>query len=122
MTRTAAHSMTDADLVELGAVLEELAAQLKDAQRYLETDTRFHDFIMRCSGNRLGRSIIRAIHPHARASSRYNPPTDEDDLRRAHAGHVTIYELLCQRNGEAAAAAMQEHIRNTWELRKRKRA
>jgi DNA-binding FadR family transcriptional regulator len=122
MARTAADSMTDAELAELGAILEELESQLKDAEHYLETDTRYHDFIMRCSGNRLGRSIIRAIHPHARASTRYNPPTDDADLGRAHAGHVTIYEHLRQRDGEAAAAAMQEHIRGTWQLRKLKRS
>ena len=122
MVRTAARSMSDADLARLGALLEELESQLKEPQRYVETDTRYHDLIMRCSGNRLGRSIIRAIHPHARASSRYNPPTDVEDIRRSHLGHVAIYEHLLRRDGEGAAAVMQEHIRGTWKLRKRKRA
>jgi DNA-binding FadR family transcriptional regulator len=122
MARTAAHSMNDTDLAGLAALLEELGTQRKDPGRYLETDTLYHDFIMRCSGNRLARSIIRAIHPHARASSRYNPPTGEEDIERAHRGHVAIYEHLSQHDGDGAAAAMQEHIRGTWELRKRKRA
>jgi DNA-binding FadR family transcriptional regulator len=114
--------MSDEDLAGLRALLAELQSQLQDAQAYQETDTRYHDFIMRCSGNRLGRSIIHAIHPHARASSRYNPPTDEEDLRRAHVGHLEIYEQLERHDGDAAAAAMQEHIRGTWQLRKPKRA
>jgi DNA-binding FadR family transcriptional regulator len=122
MARAAAQLMSDADLAELKALLDELHGQLQDAERYQDTDTRYHDFIMRCSGNRLGRSIIRAIHPHARASSRYNPPADEEDIRRAHAGHVAIYERLLERDAEGAAAAMQEHIRGTWTLRKVKRA
>jgi DNA-binding FadR family transcriptional regulator len=122
MARTAAESMSDADLAELSALLEELRSQLQDAERYQEMDTRYHDFIMRCSGNRLGRSIIRAIHPHARASSRYNPGADEEDIRQAHVGHVAIYERLRQRDAEGAAAAMQEHIRGTWTHRKLKRA
>jgi DNA-binding FadR family transcriptional regulator len=122
MARTAAQSMTDGDLAELGALLEELGTQVNDPARYLETDTRYHDFIMRCSGNRLGRSIIRAIHPHARASARYNPPTDAEDIERAHLGHVEIYEHLRRHDADATAAAMQEHIRGTWELRKLKRA
>jgi DNA-binding FadR family transcriptional regulator len=122
MARAAAGSMSDADLAGLGKLLEDLQAQLTDADAYLETDTRYHDLIMRCSGNRLGRSIIHAIHPHARASSRYNPPTEEADLRRAHEGHVAIYEALGRHDGDGAAAAMQEHIRGTWHLRKRKRA
>ena len=91
------------------------------AEDYQETDTRYHDFIMRCSGNRLGRSIIRAIHPHARASSRYNPPADEEDLRQGHRGHVAIYEHLLRHDADGAAAAMEEHISGTWALRKGKR-
>jgi DNA-binding FadR family transcriptional regulator len=122
MARTAAGSMTEADLAGLRAVLDELESQLKEPDRYVETDTRYHDFIMRCSGNRLGRSIIRAIHPHARASSRYSPPTDEEDIRQSHLGHVAIYERLVHHDADGAAAAMREHITGTWTERKRKRA
>jgi DNA-binding FadR family transcriptional regulator len=122
MTRAAAQRMSDTDLAELKLLLDELHGQIKDVDLYQETDTRYHDVIMRCSGNRLGRSIIRAIHPHARASSRYNPPADERDIRRAHAGHVAIYDHLLNRDADGAAAAMQKHIRGTWTLRKVKRA
>jgi DNA-binding FadR family transcriptional regulator len=122
MARTAARSMSDADLAQLGALLEDLQGQLHDAERYQDTDTRYHDFIMRCSGNRLGRSIIRAIHPHARASSRYNPRAEDEDIRQAHVGHAAIYERLQLRDADGAAAAMQEHIRGTWTHRKNKRA
>ena len=122
MARTAAHSMSDADLSELGTLLEELRTVIQDVERYQDMDTRYHDFIMRCSGNRLGRSIIRAIHPHARASARYNPQADEEDIRQAHVGHVAIYEHLCRRDADGVAAAMQQHIRGTWTQRKVKRA
>jgi DNA-binding FadR family transcriptional regulator len=121
MARTAAQSMGDADLAELRELLEQMEAQVHDAERYLTTDTRFHDFIMRSSGNRLGRSVIRAIHPHARASGRYSPPADEEDIRRAHDGHTAIYECLLRHDAEGAGTAMEEHIRGTWTLRKGKR-
>jgi DNA-binding FadR family transcriptional regulator len=122
MARTAARSMDDAELAELGDLLAEMETQLGDPERYLATDTRYHDFIMRSSGNRLGRSIIRAIHPHARASSRYSPPAGEEDIRLAHRGHTEIYEQLRRHDPDGAAAAMQEHIRGTWTLRKPKQA
>jgi DNA-binding GntR family transcriptional regulator len=76
---------------------------------------------MRGSGNRLARSIIRVIHPYARASSRYNPPADDEDIRQSHLGHVAIYEQLRRRDPEAAAGAMAEHILGTWTMRKQKR-
>lgn len=122
MARTAARSMSAADVAGLEALMEELNALVRDADRYQDMDLRYHDFIMRASGNRLGRSIIRAIHPYARANSRYNPPADEEDIRRAHLGHVAIYEHLLRHDGDGAAAAMQEHIMGTWLLRKLKRA
>ena len=122
MAKAAAQLMSDADLVELKALLDEMGGQLQDAKRYQDTDTQYHDFIMRCSGNRLGRSIIRTIHPHARASSRYNPPADAEDIRRAHTGHVAIYDHLLRRDSEGVAAEMQDHIKGTWTLRKVKRA
>jgi DNA-binding FadR family transcriptional regulator len=122
MASTAARSMTDAELAVLGDLVKEMGTQLQDPERYLATDTLYHDFVMRCSGNRLGRSIIRAIHPHARASSRYSPPADDEDIRVAHLGHTAIYERLLHHDADGAAAAMQEHIRGTWRLRKPKRA
>jgi DNA-binding FadR family transcriptional regulator len=118
MAAAAARAMTDADLAELGAVIEELNGLLHDPDRYLALDTRYHDLIMRCSGNRLGRSIISTIHPLARASSRYSPPPDDASIRLAHAGHTAIYEQLRRRDPEGAAAAMEEHIRGTWAARR----
>lgn len=120
MVRAAARRVTSADLEKLGDLLTELEAEIKAPDRYHEADTRYHDFILRCSGNRLGRSIIRSIHPYARASTRYSPPVDEEDIRQSYLQHVAIYERLAERDAEGAAAAMEEHITSSWMLRKRK--
>ena len=121
MAKTASQTMRPEDLAQLEALLAELRGRVGDAASYQDMDVRYHDFIMRCSGNRLGRSVIRTIHPHARASTRYNPPADDEDIRQAHAGHVAVYERLLAGDGEGAAAVMQEHIRGAWNLRKLKR-
>jgi DNA-binding GntR family transcriptional regulator len=60
------------------------------------------------------------IHPYARASSRYSPPADEEDLRQSHRGHLAVYERLAARDAEGAAAAMEEHITGSWTARKQK--
>jgi DNA-binding FadR family transcriptional regulator len=120
MVRVAARRMSDEDRDELGRLLHLLESQVTDPNRYHETDTKYHDFILRCSGNRLGRSIIRSIHPYARASARYSPPADEEDIRQSHRGHAAIYDCLLARDPEGAAAAMEEHITGTWTLRKQK--
>jgi|SRR5579872_705672 len=120
MAREAAKRMTAADLEELALLLRQLEAEIKAPERYHETDTRFHDLIHRCSGNRLARSIIRSIHPFARASTRYSPPMDEEDIRQSQLQHSAIYECLAARDAEGAAAAMEEHITSSWIVRKKK--
>ena len=120
MVRAAARSMTGTDLEKLAGLLTELEADIKAPERYHETDTRFHDLILKSSGNRLGRSIIRSIHPFARASSRYSPPMDEEDIRQSHLQHVAIYQRLAEHDAEGASVAMAEHIIGSWTLRKQK--
>jgi DNA-binding FadR family transcriptional regulator len=122
MVRAATQRMTRTDFDELARILGELESEIKVPERYFETDTRYHDFILRCSGNRLGRSIIRSIHPYARASTRYSPPADDEDILQSHLGHTAIYECLDRRDPDGAATAMEEHIRDSWILRKQKRS
>lgn len=121
MVRAAARRVTEADLDELRRFLQQLESEIEDPARYSETDTLYHDCILRCSGDRLGRSIIRTIHPYARASSRYSPPADVEDIRQSHRGHVAIYERLAAGDADGAAAAMEEHILVSWTIRKQKR-
>lgn len=114
MTRRAAEIMTDEQLGELHAALIALGQMLDQGEAYQLADTEYHDVIHRGSGNQLARSIIRTIHPYARASMRYTVPTTAEDLASSHRGHVKIYERLAERDAEGAAAAMREHILGSW--------
>lgn len=118
MARDAAAEMTDALLAELGRVLGQLGRELDDREAYLVTDTVFHDVIMRGSGNALARTVVRAIHTHARASNRYNGPIEAADLEGTHRGHLAIYDRLVARDADGAAAAMHDHIYGSWLVRK----
>ena len=51
---------------------------------------------------------------------RYTGTATAADLAASHRGHVTIYERLAERDPDAAAAAMREHILGSW-LRRRAR-
>jgi DNA-binding FadR family transcriptional regulator len=115
MAREAADRMTDAELDKLQEALAALEGMLDRPPEYLDADTEYHDMILAGSGNQLGRSIIRSIHPYARASTRYNgTATSLEDLSSTHRGHVAIYERLRARDPAGAAAAMQEHIMRSW--------
>ena len=114
MTRRAAEMMSEEKLGELHAALMALGQLLDQGEAYQLADTEYHDLIHRGSGNQLARSIIRTIHPYARASMRYTVPPTAEDLASSHRGHVKIYERLVERDAEGAAAAMREHILGSW--------
>ncbi|MGD1050417.1 MAG: FadR/GntR family transcriptional regulator [Solirubrobacteraceae bacterium] len=114
MTRRAAVAMSDTQIGELHSALLALALLLDKTEAYALADTEYHDLILRGSGNQLGRSIIRAIHPFARASMRYTGTTTAEDLASSHRGHIKIYERLAERDADGAAAAMREHILGSW--------
>jgi DNA-binding FadR family transcriptional regulator len=114
MARRAAQKMTEDQIVELHEALLALEGLLDRPGEYLQADTEYHDLILRGSGNQLGRSIIRSIHPHARASLRYTGPIGVRNLFTSHRGHVAIYERLAAHDAEGAATEMQEHIMGSW--------
>ncbi len=118
MTRRAALLMTDAQLRELHDALLALGKLLDQPERYQTADAEYHDLILRGSGNRLGRSIIRSIHPHARASLRYTGEVGANHLLISHRAHAAIYERIAARDPEGAAAEMREHILGSWLARK----
>ena len=82
MARAAARLMSDADLAELKVLLVELHGQVHDAARYQETDTRYHDVIMRCSGNRsVAPSSARSTPTRGRAPGTPLGPTNGTSCR-----------------------------------------
>lgn len=112
--------VTDQGVEQLRDLVAELEQSLGDRPRYLELDTRFHDELMRISGNRLGRAVVRSIHDQARSIAGYNDAQPED-LRLAHRGHTSILEHLIAGDPDKAAEAMHEHVISMWH-RKRQRS
>jgi len=119
MTRRAAEMMTDAQLRELHDALMALEKLLDQPEKYQDAEGEYHDLILRGSGNRLGRSIIRSIHPRARTNFRYRGAgVGANHMAMSHRGHVAIYERLAARDADGAAEVMREHILGSWLERK----
>ncbi|MGO9334373.1 MAG: FadR/GntR family transcriptional regulator [Acidimicrobiales bacterium] len=119
MTRRAAVMMTDAEMRELHDALIALEKLLDQPAQYRDAEGEYHDLILRGSGNRLGRSIIRSIHPRARTNLRYRGAgVSANHMLMSHRGHVAIYERLAARDPDGASAAMREHILESWLERK----
>ena len=119
MIRRAAELMTDAELRELHDALMALGKLLDQPEKYRDAEGEYHDLILRGSGNRLGRSIIRSIHPRARMNVRYRGiGVSADHMLMSHRGHVALYDRVAARDPDGAAEVMREHILGSWIERK----
>jgi len=119
MAREAAVKSTPGDREDMPRLLEQLTTDEATPERHMLTDLEFHDAIMRVSGNRLGRAIVRAIHSEARMSDRYNGYPDRADCVASDVGHAQIYDRITAADPEGAAAAMSLHIQGSWLARRR---
>ena len=118
MARRTAQRIDDQQLAELREALAVLESLLDQPDEYLLADIEFHDVILRSSGNRLGRSIIRTVHPYARASARYNPHMRLAEIALSHEGHLNIFEKISAHDEDGAFIAMHDHITSGWLRRK----
>jgi DNA-binding FadR family transcriptional regulator len=119
MARQAAVNATDSDRAEMKRLLDRLTVEVIMPDRHMLTDVEFHDAIMRASGNRLGRAVVRTIHSEARESDRYTGYPQRGDCEAANVGHLRIYECIVAADPDGAAEAMSEHILSSWLARRR---
>jgi DNA-binding FadR family transcriptional regulator len=118
MARQAAVKASASERAEMKKLLGRLSAEVVTPELHMVTDLRFHDVIMRASGNRLGRAVVRAIHSEARTSERYNGYPGRVDCEASDVGHAQIYDRIAAGDGEGAAAAMSQHIAGSWLARR----
>ncbi len=119
MARRTAQRINDEQLEELRESLAVLESLLDQPDEYLLADIEYHDVILRSSGNKLGRSIIRTVHPYARASARYNPHMRRAEIALSHEGHLNIFEKISSHDENGAFDAMHDHIMSGWLRRKK---
>jgi len=72
-------------------------------------DIRFHDAVMRASGNEPGRTIVLAIIETAHRYARYGAAR-LGHVNRSQPGHVAMFEALVARDPEWARRAVRDHI------------
>ena len=118
MAAQAARNATPADIAEMAALLALLDSQVEEQEKFLETDVTFHDRIMRASGNRLSRSIVRTVHAEARKSYRYSGDPTSTECRVSNDEHRAVFEHIKNRNEAGAEQAMSQHILSAWNRRR----
>jgi DNA-binding FadR family transcriptional regulator len=106
----AARRRSQSDLAQLRMAIKELRGAAGRTV-FRSADSRFHDRLARSSGNRRLETAIRAIRGELFSPHDLLPYVDpvEESVR----DHGQIYQSIKDREPEAAAAAMREHIERT---------
>ncbi len=115
MAAQAAAVATEEQITELAHLLDELARSMDDINRYELQDYRFHNAVMRSSGNELGRAIVLATLEPFHAYPRYGEPNLEH-VRQSQPGHKAIFEAVRRRDPRAARRAARKHIAGGMEI------
>ncbi|MFE9043408.1 FadR/GntR family transcriptional regulator [Streptomyces sp. NPDC007818] len=118
MTFVAAGVIEAEQLDRLRDLVEDMDGLVTDWPAYKPKDQEFHDVIMRVSGNRIARGVVRSLEWQAADAARYvgNPTTD--DCVESNRGHRRIYELMAAGDAAGAAQAMTRHITDAWLARR----
>jgi DNA-binding FadR family transcriptional regulator len=89
-----------------------------DAVPYQEHDRAFHDIVMRASGNRIARAVVRSLEGQVLNTARYMGKAERDLCVASNQGHRRVYERIAARDPEGAAEAMFNHITEAWLARR----
>ncbi len=115
--RSAAEQFTEADYERLSKVLEEYVEAYSggDDQRGRERHAAFHLGLYEASGSRW---LLRTIEPLWDAAERYQRLSIRlrGSLEKRHGEHRRILERCRERDADAAAAALEEHLRRSMDL------
>lgn len=116
--RLAAERMTEDELLQLADLLETMraAARRGDAHDQSQANASFHATIVRAARNSLLERQWSFLEPYSRTYLTVSQPGL--DLLALSERHVPILDALRARDGEAAAAAMHQHLMDAAELLK----
>jgi DNA-binding FadR family transcriptional regulator len=118
MAHVAAREATAEVVAELRSLVERMDVLVDDAAGYIEHDRAFHDVVMRTSGNRIARAVVRALEGQVVTISRYMGHPHRDQRVDSNAGHRRILECVAAQDPAGASDAMFQHITEAWLVRR----
>jgi GntR family transcriptional repressor for pyruvate dehydrogenase complex len=108
--RLAAMRRTDAHVVRLRAIAEEMEQEHSISPRLIDGDTEFHVEVARATGNPVLVLLSQTIVELLRAERLDQRDDSVDGLSTAFASHRSIVEAIAEGDAEGAAEAMRDHL------------
>ncbi|KAA9373750.1 FadR family transcriptional regulator [Microbispora cellulosiformans] len=111
--------LADQDTVDrLRALVDRMDELVDDHLTYEEHDRVFHDVVMRASGNRIARGVVRSLESQVVNTARYMGRSERALCVASNLGHRRIYERIAAHDPDGAAKAMFNHITDAWLVRR----
>jgi DNA-binding FadR family transcriptional regulator len=105
-------------VAELTAQIEKLEGLVAMPSAYVHEDLKFHDIIMRMSGDRLSKAIIDGIQSEALRTHGYSGKLSVEHVRLTQDAHRKVYEAIAAGDAHGASTAMRAHIAGSWDKRR----
>jgi DNA-binding FadR family transcriptional regulator len=118
MAHVAASQADDEVIAQLEQLVSAMDTLVDDPAAYAVQDRAFHDTIMRTSGNRIARAVVRALESQVVNTARYLGEIRRDLCVASNAGHRNIYLRIADHDPQGAADAMFTHITEAWVVRR----
>lgn len=118
MADVAARVADSAAVDRMRELVDRMDQLVDDPESYHEHDRAFHDTVMRASGNRIARAVVRSLESQVINTASYMGRTDRSLCTASNRGHRRIFERIAARDSEGAAAAMFAHITDAWLVRR----
>jgi DNA-binding FadR family transcriptional regulator len=118
MANVAARLADQDTLDQLRAHVDRMDELVDDPVTYADHDRAFHDTIMRASGNRIARGVVRSLESQVSNTARYLGRTERALCVASNRGHRRIYERIAAHDPDGAAEAMFTHITEAWLVRR----
>jgi DNA-binding FadR family transcriptional regulator len=107
------------DVVDrLRAQVDRMDQLVDDHVTYHEHDRAFHDTVMRASGNRIARAVVRSLESQVVNTARYMGRPERALCVASNRGHRRICECIAALDPDGAAEAMFTHITEAWLVRR----
>jgi DNA-binding FadR family transcriptional regulator len=118
MAHVAARQADDEVVGQLERLVATMDTLVHDPAAYAEHDRAFHDTIMRTSGNRIARAVVRALESQVVNTARYVGAIRPDLCVASNRGHRNIYLRIADHDAPGASEAMFQHITEAWVVRR----
>jgi DNA-binding FadR family transcriptional regulator len=118
MANVAARAADEEVVRQLERLVATMDTLVDDPIAYADQDRAFHDLIMRTSGNRIARAVVRALEKQVVNTARYVGEIRRDLCVASNAGHRQVYLRIAAHDPDGAAKAMFTHITEAWEVRR----